>query len=214
MSRSAHSLNGVSFVDENNGWVVGASGTILHTTNGGRGWSLQFCGTTRNLFSAVFLDASRGWIVGENGTIVKTNDGGATWSAQASGTTNNLNSIFFTDYNTGYAVGDNGTILKTSDGGTVGITEKPAVSHRSSVVSYPNPFSSSTNFKYTVEEPGMVTLEVCNQVGQIVANLVNEQQTSGTYQVLWNAEGMPAGVYFYSLTAGKQADRGKMVIMR
>ena len=28
-------LSGVSFIDSNNGWVVGQNGSILHTTNGG-----------------------------------------------------------------------------------------------------------------------------------------------------------------------------------
>jgi len=48
----------------------------------------------------------------------------------------------------------------------------------------------------------------------MVAELVNEQQISGTYQVPWNAEGMPAGVYCYSLRSGKLADTGKIVIMK
>lgn len=34
-SGTSRSLNGVFFIDANNGWVVGELGTILHTTNGG-----------------------------------------------------------------------------------------------------------------------------------------------------------------------------------
>jgi hypothetical protein len=87
-------------------------------------------------------------------------------------------------------------------------------SHQSTVSSYPNPFKDRTTFEYVLEESGMVSLEIFNQVGQKVAELVSEQQTAGTRQVPWNADGMPAGVYYYSLTSGKQADTGKIIIVK
>jgi predicted outer membrane repeat protein len=96
----------------------------------------------------------------------------------------------------------------------VGIDESGVGGHRSSVSSYPNPFTSSTTFRYTLEESGMITLEVCNQVGQVVAKLVNEQQTSATYQVKWNAVGLPAGIYYYSLRSSKQSNTGKLIITK
>lgn len=85
---------------------------------------------------------------------------------------------------------------------------------RSSVSSYPNPFNASTTFEYVLDETGMVTLEIFNQVGQLEAVLVHEQQTSGKYQVQWNADGMPAGIYYYSLRKGKQVQTGKLVILK
>jgi hypothetical protein len=93
----------------------------------------------------------------------------------------------------------------------VGLAE--VVSRQSSVVSYPNPFSSSTTFSYALEESVTVTLKIFNQVGQEVAVPVKELQISGDHQVQWNAEGMPAGVYFYTLTAGKQAHSGKIIVL-
>jgi hypothetical protein len=57
-------------------------------------------------------------------------------------------------------------------------------------------------------------LEIFNQVGQKVAELINAQQTSGTYQVPWNADGMPAGIYYYSLRSGTRTKTGKIIIMK
>jgi hypothetical protein len=82
------------------------------------------------------------------------------------------------------------------------------------VDSYPNPFSSSTTFDYILEEPGMVTLEIFNQVGQMEVVLVNEQQTTGRQNVQWDADGMPAGIYYYSLRSGKQVHTGKVIVMK
>jgi photosystem II stability/assembly factor-like uncharacterized protein len=34
-------LRSINFLDENNGWIVGGYGTILHTTDGGKTWRLS-----------------------------------------------------------------------------------------------------------------------------------------------------------------------------
>ncbi|HXX90741.1 MAG TPA: YCF48-related protein [Acidimicrobiales bacterium] len=116
-SGTANPLDGVSFVDAAHGWAVGASGTIVATTDGGASWSTQTSGTANALAGVSFVDAAHGWAVGLGGTILSTTDGGATWSPQASGTANNLCGVSFVDAAHGWAVGASGTILATTDGG-------------------------------------------------------------------------------------------------
>jgi len=70
-------LHSVHFINENVGWVVGESGTILRTTNGGANWQLQTSGTLQELWSVQFMDDSTGWVSGYQGTILKTTDGTA-----------------------------------------------------------------------------------------------------------------------------------------
>lgn len=65
-------------MDGDTGWVVGESGTILHTTDGGNSWSAQNSGTSNWLYSVRFADANTGWAVGEHGTILHTKNGGYT----------------------------------------------------------------------------------------------------------------------------------------
>ena len=60
----------------------------------------------------------------------------------------------------------------------------------------------------------MVTLEIFNQAGQLEAVLINGQQLTGTYQVTWDAEGMPVGIYYYLLRSGKQVQTGKIIVMK
>src|SRR5947207_1642864 len=71
-------LRPVSFTDANTGTVVGDSGTILRTTDGGATWKSQSSGTTNYLTGVSFTDANTGTVVGGNGTILRTTDGGAT----------------------------------------------------------------------------------------------------------------------------------------
>ena len=110
-------LFSVYFVDNNNGWAVGESGTILRTVNGGASWIAQTFGD-KDLTSVYFIDSNNGWAVGDRGTIIHTTDAGVNWSnMQSSTNTDDLTSVHFTDSNNGWAVGYPGTVLRTTNGG-------------------------------------------------------------------------------------------------
>src|SRR5437762_3917961 len=111
-----NNLRGASFVDANNGTVVGEYGMIVRTTSGGNSWTIQASGTTQTLWAVSFTDENHGTAVGEGGVIVGTTDGGDHWVTQPSGTTFQLRGVSFSDANNGAAVGDSGTILRTTDG--------------------------------------------------------------------------------------------------
>ena len=121
-SGTAANLNSVHFENANNGWTVGASGTILHTINGGDEWITQTSGTSKHLNEVWFADLNTGWVVGDSGKILKTSNGGQDWIEQTSETNFHLNSVCFTDMNKGWVVGE-GIILHTNDGGTVWVEQ-------------------------------------------------------------------------------------------
>ncbi len=110
-------LDGVAFTDAASGWAVGASGTILATTDGGATWKAQTSGTNRSLYAVTFTGATSGWAVGAFGTILATTDGGATWTAQTSGVTTDLYCVTSVSATDAWAVGASGAILATTDGG-------------------------------------------------------------------------------------------------
>jgi hypothetical protein len=79
---------------------------------------------------------------------------------------------------------------------------------------YPNPFNPFTIISYDVAASGLVSLKVFNTLGQEVATLVNETKAPGTYQAVWNAEGMPSGVYFYRMQSGSFTATRRMVVVK
>jgi predicted outer membrane repeat protein len=96
----------------------------------------------------------------------------------------------------------------------VGVKHPPVVSRQISVSSYPNPFADQTTIEYILDKPGKITLTIYDQIGQQVAAHAVERQDRGKHQLIWNAEGLPSGLYFYRLTAGNQSSTGKMVVVR
>lgn len=66
---------------------------------------------------------------------------------------------------------------------------------------YPNPFNPSTVISYSLPYDAEVVLEVCDILGQRVALLVDEQSTPGSYDVVFNADGLASGLYLYRLHA-------------
>jgi photosystem II stability/assembly factor-like uncharacterized protein len=107
----------IDVVNDKHCWIVGASGTILHTDNGGESWTQQRSGTTRTLFHVDFRNEYLGWAVGEQGTILRTTDGGQSWVAVSSPVRSTLLSVGFVDDDDGWIVGRGGVILRSSDGG-------------------------------------------------------------------------------------------------
>lgn len=98
-------------------WIVGASGTILHTADAGVNWDEQSSGTDEDLYGIDFIDALNGWAVGSGPTILATTDGGSSWNAQTPNTQNDLLDVAFVNMNRGWTTGLTGTIMGTSDGG-------------------------------------------------------------------------------------------------
>jgi len=76
----------------------------------------------------------------------------------------------------------------------------------------PNPFTTSTTLSYTLDKPSTVTISICNPQGQLVEK-IEQEQTKGKQRVQWNAEGLPAGMYYYRIQAGNKLGVGKMVKM-
>jgi len=77
-------LNDVFFSDEQTGWIVGADGLILQTTDTGKTWQQVDIESEEELHSVYFAPKTQiGWAVGTYGTILYTSDNGKTWQKQS-----------------------------------------------------------------------------------------------------------------------------------
>ena len=79
---------------------------------------------------------------------------------------------------------------------------------------FPNPFNPTTVISYQLSVHSSVSLRVYDAIGREVAVLVNGEQSAGQHRVIWDAAGLPSGIYFYHITAEPFRQTGKMVLMR
>jgi len=77
---------------------------------------------------------------------------------------------------------------------------------------YPNPFNAETEIRYNLPQDCEVKLNVFNILGERVATLIEQRQTSGYKMVRWDAGSFPSGIYLYRLEAG-EFDQTKMMVL-
>lgn len=66
---------------------------------------------------------------------------------------------------------------------------------------YPNPFKGKTIIKYCVGYKAGIEIAIYNSNGGIVKTLVAEEKEAGTYEIEFDAEGLPEGIYYCRLKA-------------
>src|SRR5437667_7983284 len=115
-SGTTSNLNGAILLDSGTGFVVGATGTILKSTDDGATWAPLASGTSTTLHGIYFLDPNDGIAVGDGGLILRTTDGGAAWQSVTSGVEDSLRSVSFNGVN-GICGGDSQDILYSTDSG-------------------------------------------------------------------------------------------------
>jgi hypothetical protein len=79
---------------------------------------------------------------------------------------------------------------------------------------YPNPFNATTTISYSIEKPGMVSIEIYDLLGRSVDTIINETKLSGRHSIIYDASALPTGVYFYKITAGEQTETGRMMLLK
>lgn len=117
--------------------------------------------------------------------------------------------IIASDMNTGLYV--------LARGNSVGINNNNEIAEGFELKqNYPNPFNPGTVISFTIPNTSEVRLSVFDLSGKLVANILNEKRSSGTYEVSFNADdyGLSSGAYFYTLSAGEFKETRKMLLVK
>jgi photosystem II stability/assembly factor-like uncharacterized protein len=116
-------LTEVCFVDARRGWAVGHDAVVLHTSDGGQTWELQFAAPEEEatLLSVWFENAEHGIAVGAFSLTLETNDGGKSWKRrkliEESEDDAHLNHLFSGPDGSLFISAEFGWIYRSRDGG-------------------------------------------------------------------------------------------------
>jgi len=191
-----------------NSTTPGCGGGSCHTSQAG------IVSTSTNALSvAITLSGATGSVAGElvdgSGTVVAVNNSTSsnpfTLTAPGPGT--------YT-VNAGFKKPNLRWDTKSVTVSTTSVTEKDQPAQFALEQNYPNPFNPDSDIRYQISEFKMVRLAVYDLLGREVAVLVNGNRAVGSYEVKFDATGLPSGVYLYRLTAGTLVLTRKMMLVR
>ena len=102
-------MNGMSFIDENHGWICGDMGNLFYTEDGGKNWTRQGSAmvacSNQNLQDIYFVNRNEGWACGNKGTLLHTENGGKKWKKIDLGVPYHLYSLEFNGPYMGWVAG-------------------------------------------------------------------------------------------------------------
>ncbi|MCI0474331.1 MAG: T9SS type A sorting domain-containing protein, partial [Ignavibacteria bacterium] len=161
-----------------------------------------------------------------------SSNGGINWGADTRLTYNNAESQYPSIAISGSIIhviwqdnrnGNHSVYYKRNPTGNIGIKNiSSEVPEKSSLYqNYPNPFNPVTKIRFDVHstplaplQRGTVSLVVYDITGKEVAVLVNEELQAGSYEVTFDASGLPSGVYYYRLSGSNFTESKKMMLVK
>ena len=79
---------------------------------------------------------------------------------------------------------------------------------------HPNPFNPTTQIAFSILQAGVVKLSVYNVLGEVVSELINKNLEAGFHQYQFNANNLPSGIYFYSISINGFTEVKKMNLLK
>lgn len=97
----------------------------------------------------------------------------------------------------------------------VGIEDEPLQPRTFNLAqNYPNPFNAKTTIQFELQTAANVKLSVFDVTGGLVDVLVDRRFDAGRQSVVWNAEDLASGTYFYRLTTAEGSQVRKMALLK
>jgi hypothetical protein len=79
---------------------------------------------------------------------------------------------------------------------------------------YPNPFNPTTKISFSIAIKGFTNLKIYDVLGNEITTLINSELAAGKYDVDFNAEVLPSGIYFYRLSVNNFSKTKKMILLK
>ncbi|NJK95918.1 MAG: T9SS type A sorting domain-containing protein [Bacteroidales bacterium] len=95
-----------------------------------------------------------------------------------------------------------------------GVEKESDEKRQAGITNFPNPFTQSTSIYYSLSSPGKVKITVTDGLGREIKIVINEFQDPGNYVINFDAQNLPAGLYFCHLSQGNKFETKKMLVVK
>jgi len=96
---------------------------------------------------------------------------------------------------------------------SLGLTENTISAEQYGISAYPNPFSETVGFEYTLSKAATVDIKLYTVTGQLVGTVLkNANQGAGTHTPVYNSSMMEAGVYFAKIVITSADGRSSKLV--
>jgi len=85
------------------------------------------------------------------------------------------------------------------------------LSSESAILAKPNPFTTTTTFEYELQRSSIVEINLYNQLGEKVMEILNEHQTNGKHKFNIDLSDLKPGVYFCTLHSSNRTETVKVI---
>lgn len=201
------------FIAVGGDYEYGAS--LCESTDAGATWTYTPFEEFGIGYGIAFRTPAEGWIACNIGQrFIYTQDAGKRWDVWMTPNGETISDLKFSNKRNGIAIGTSGAILKYNTT-LVSITNNSS-SLPSSIElkqNYPNPFNPETIISFSLDKPEYVSLKIYDMLGKEIRTLTDGVQKPGDYKIRFDAKGIPAGVYYYTLKSGNNFSQTKKMIL-
>jgi hypothetical protein len=144
-----------------------------------------------------------------------SNNDCSSWSDNTTGFTAQSVYCFCSNSRNIILAGSNNGIFKKQDVVTSVTEHTTKLNDYQLTQNFPNPFNPSTEINYNIGRGSFINVSIFDITGKKITELVNAVKPSGSYTVLFNADNISSGIYYYQLSInGIIKDTKKMTLLR
>ncbi|MBK8920597.1 MAG: T9SS type A sorting domain-containing protein [Saprospirales bacterium] len=193
-----------------------SNGLLFRSENKGASWDSLDLNAGGASVNDLAIDASDHIFAATANGVFYSTDHGASWDSLNSGLSNLETKTLFIAKNGRLFVGTAGGGAFRSAAPVSAVGEAPGSTVPADALGqiYPNPLREQASIPFSIATPGRVRLAVYDMTGREMLVLFDGDYTPGNYEAAFQPGGLPAGVYFYSLSTQSRRLTRKLLIVR
>jgi photosystem II stability/assembly factor-like uncharacterized protein len=190
---------------------------IARTTDGGVSWEYLPLNIFGIATAVSFRTPDEGWLaLSFSGNLARSTNGGISWQMIPAPDSSGVYDIMFLNERHGWAAGKNGSVYKYNTSVNISPVQEEVPRQVTLLQNYPNPFNPTTKIKFEIPagRPLKIQLKIYDTSGREIVTLADEYLREGIYEVVWNGESFPGGVYFCMLKTGEFRQTKKLMLIK